>query len=295
MAERLVGIYGDPNVGGVGRILDPFDHSFTLVGFQQGKPIPGYELNLAQQTLLHLMMENFRRMVSSGVYDKGQHQPNVSEPPLGYYSTGNPSGDPITDWSNKFRMGVTRVNVYGYPLTLKGYGDTGDRNVIELPTPPTSGTRTDLVFLEAWFAEVGPPWGGDVRSTVIHRYGGEACGALDNNIVDPDIAEETSFRVQFRWRIRTVAGASDITASGVKARGGNTEDTNLTFSVAEDHAGLFLAGNGSKEDAVTLKTVDGRVYALNLFRVQRSAGKTDIEHTDIIDVRDQVTLLVTLS
>jgi hypothetical protein len=53
----------------------------------------------------------------------------------------------------------SKVVINGYNIILKGispvpYNTTVKFNAIDLPSPPTSGTRQDLVFIEAWKEEV---------------------------------------------------------------------------------------------------------------------------------------------
>lgn len=196
--------------------------------------------------------ENINPTIDSGVsYIKGQ----IQTPHTTWYSL----------WNDNVGLTETACLINGYKVNLRGHGsfETGIINKITLPAPPTYGDRDDIVFLEAWFPQVGQK------------------GVM-------------------QWRIRTVAGVdfklfpngldtpNDASPAGSypMPQGGNTSplssaiawDTKnflspstrkaFNMSINEDN-GLFTAGDGSQTSKDTLKTIDGYVYAIPLFRVKR--------------------------
>jgi len=136
---------------------------------------------------------------------------------------------------NKIKLtggGVAFVNGWKIPIL--------DGTLIDVGVPPTSGDREDLVFLEVWKDQVT-----------------DTAGEKINN------------------RIRVVQGVDFVTyAEGinntaiVKAWGGNTTDTTYTFTKQTDDVGLYKAGSGTST-VTALKTADGYVYAIPLFRIRR--------------------------
>lgn len=149
--------------------------------------------------------------------------------------------------------------VNGYKVTIPA-GTT-----ITLDTPPTSGAREDLVFLEVW------------------------------KQADANGAE------QLNWRIRVVDGVDFsyidgmVTSTGtvgncignnynVTAQGANLSpiapnNTNINRSYfrkpfvnspfVSDDVGMYVAGAGDSASKTALGTTDGFVYAIPMFRVKR--------------------------
>mgnify|MGYP000863658862 FL=1 len=91
--------------------------------------------------------------------------------------------------------------VNGYKITIPS------GTVIQLDAPPTydpvakTGTpsRDDLVFLEVWLQEVK-------NGDTIYSGGGDGQAIITPIIEDSRVGEETSRRIQLRWRIRVVDG-----------------------------------------------------------------------------------------
>jgi hypothetical protein len=181
---------------------------------------------------------------------------------------------------NALYIGAFNAVINGYVLNAKGstlFSSSGsdsmkNTTLVNLPAPPTFGTRDDLVFLEAWFPQGGNGY-------------------------------------ELNWRIRTVAGVdfskypeglgfygAPVGTDGwdVTAQGGNssplsktdwvTGNGNLTcfYSASQrkgsssngkkiylDDIGLYIAGDGTQTSKDLLKTADGYVYAIPLFRVKR--------------------------
>lgn len=266
MAEKIVKYQGDttlrelwangPQVSsGVSRLLDPTGRSFAAVMWQQGKPPLDSELNLTQQIQNHLRAEMLRALLPSGIL-----QMDVQ--------TG------ITAPLNSIRISNTIACVNGWLARIDGANRTDNASDIIFPEAPYSGVRYDLAFIEFWFEEVAPSGSPETDSEAVYRYGGVQSGTLANDLQDPTVGDETTRRIQFRWRLRTVSDIDFTTypkgvnhAAKVKAWGGNASDTNYAFSSFVD--ALFVAGDGSAAACDALKCATGYVYALALFKVKR--------------------------
>ncbi|MFS1513037.1 hypothetical protein VQL36_11460 [Chengkuizengella sp. SCS-71B] len=159
---------------------------------------------------------------------------------------------------NKITLVEEQVaNINGYLLTIP------EGTEIELPEAPTEGKREDLVFLEAWFPIEGNGY-------------------------------------EMSWRVRSVAGVdfevfpegigySSSVAIVATAQGGNETpldghpDYRATSHFAPEFirrslssggigisdVGLYVAGRGKANDISSLKTSDGYVYAIPMFRIKR--------------------------
>lgn len=266
MSEEIVKFQGDttarelwengPTVStGLSRVLSPNNRNFSLVAFQQAKPILDSELNLMQQIQNKLRADILRTIMSSGIISMDVH-----------------AG--ITDKKNTLRISGAMACVNGWLLTLSGSNRTDAASDIVFPAAPNSGSREDLAFVECWFEEVAPSGSPEDDDENVYRYGGIASGTLANDLQDNVAGAETTRRIQLRWNFRTVTDVNFTTypkgvdnGDRVKARARAQSDTNYTFTSVGN--GLYRAGDGSSAACTALRCVDGYVYALPLFRVHR--------------------------
>lgn len=240
---------------GMSRLLNPVGRSFSMVAFQQAKPLQDAELNLSQQIQNNLRAEVLRKLLTSGILSMDM-------------TTG------ITNPRNTVRIRNAAANVNGWVLNLSGANRSDNASDIIFPAAPYNGTREDLAYLETWFEEVGPTASPEDDSESVYKNGGVMSGTLPNDLLDTVAGDETARRIQLRWNIRTYtdvnfsahAGGVDDTGT-VKARGGASADTSYTFAKMTE--GLYRAGDGSTSAASALHAVDGYVYALPLLRVHR--------------------------
>lgn len=276
MSEQIVNFTGDttdrelwkggPVVStGLSRKLNPANRNFSMVLFQQAKPILDSEVNLIQQNQNQLRADILRNILSPGLLSI-------------QVTTG------VTDVKNSIRISGAIANINGWLLALKGANRTDASSDILFSPAPYSGTREDLAFLEAWFQAVAPSNTSEDDDENVYKYGGVNSGTFANDLQDNVAGAETTQRIQFRWRLRTV-GDVDFTnhaggvdnADRVKARGGSDTDTDYTFASVGN--GLYRAGNGDVASGTALNCVDGYVYALPLFRVHRR-NQTAYNKTD---------------
>lgn len=240
---------------GMSRLLNPANRSFSMVAFQQAKPLQDAEINLAQQVQNNLRAEILRKLLTSGMLSMDM-------------TTG------ITSPRNTVRINNAVAHINGWLLMLDGANRSDNYSDIIFPAAPFNGTREDLAYIEAWFQEVGPTNSPEDDSESVYKNGGIASGTLPNDLLDTVAGDETARRIQLRWNIRVYTdvnfsahanGVDDSTT--VKARGGATADTGYTFGKVS--TGLYRAGDGSTSAAATLHCVDGYVYAIPLIRVHR--------------------------
>lgn len=277
------------------------DAGFTQVVAGSDAYIMEDEFNLMQMMMNEARADIVRQQAHSGVLalDTILNSAASTAPGAVY---GNRTDILNGVWVKRFSALIN-----GYRLTIDGSGNNGSADsAVVLPAPPTYGVREDLVFLEAWFQEVSSAAGvGGATDAQVYRYGGANSGTLANDLMDNRKNAETTRRVQLRWRIRTVSGvdfskfpegvgyyhdASSTVNFAVQAQGGvpqpitgttatyvfcsRTErlsfgsGTNGRLTSIED-SGLYVAGDGTQTSKDTLKTLDGYVYAIPLFRVHR--------------------------
>lgn len=185
--------------------------------------------------------------------------------------------------SNEIRLLESDVLVNGHQIKIK------DHQYIVLPEPPTYGEREDFVFLEAFWTlkNVGDP---------IYK----------NNYVDEAVERTATVSENvFEYRIRSIAGLDfekfpegfsnqsySVIREAITAQGGNAvpldsyqesdDDTVLSyyqyrradektynFTYYSDDVGLYFTGTGNQLSKDILKTTDGFIYAIPLFRVKR--------------------------
>lgn len=259
--------------------------NFTGVKFGEAKPVLETELNELQEIQNEARAEIIRDTIPSGFVQLGD---------LDYdYMLNNENCVKLKSDS------VAYVN--GYKIKIPK--DT----IINIGKAPEKDAREDLVFLEVWKEEVN-------KDTILTKNGGEGQAQITNAIKDDRYPVETSRRYAIKWRLRHVPNI-DFNANGfidgfpvvttysnnVRPQGGNTspliEDTYdtrfINFSVNPEamkttsrglkvphsnifyEPGLALSGTGDTNSKNTLKTLDGYVYAVPMFRLYRkpSCGK----------------------
>nr|DAF80635.1 MAG TPA: hypothetical protein [Caudoviricetes sp.] len=240
---------------GVSRKLSPKNRSFSMVMFQQAKPILDSEVNLAQQMQNHLRADHIRQTLSDGVLTLKA-------------SFG------ITNVKNCIRLDEAIANMQGWLVHMNGANRSDTKSDIVFAAAPNSGTREDLAYVEVFFESVAPTGSREDDDENVYKYGGLKSGTLTNDLLDEVAGAETTRRIQLRWNLRTVTdvnftnypdGVNDT--SRVKARGGANVDSDYSFVKLAD--GVYRAGDGSNAACVAMNCVDGYVYALPLYRVHR--------------------------
>lgn len=266
MSENIVKFGGDTTTRelwdggptgstGFSRVLNPGNRNFSMVAYQQAKPLLDSELNLTQQIQNKARADILRALLSPGL--------------LSITTTAG-----VTDKKNTLRISDAVAHVNGWLLYLYGANRSDTISDIVFPAAPYNGSREDLAFVEAWFEEVAPSSSPEDDDENVYQYGGLASGTVANDLQDSTAGYETTRRIQLRWNIRTVTDVNFTSyPSGVnngdrvKARAGASADTNYTFGSVGN--GLYRAGDGSSAACTALHCVDGYVYALPLYQVHR--------------------------
>lgn len=194
--------------------------------------------------------------------------------------------------ANTIRLGRLTAAVNGWKITVSNVdGTNGLHNNITLDAAPTSGGRTDLVFLEVWVAELGGSSASITNTTnkpsatTLFKFGNAQFRGT--NVAD-DISEvdaEVNRRWQIQYRLRVVNGVDidtypagiDHTAA-VKAWGANASlyvnyvsgsGTPYTFTRLASDPGLYVAGDGSSVAKSAIGSVDGYSYAIPVAAIFR--------------------------
>lgn len=266
MSENIIRFVGDTTTRslwdngptgstGFSRILNQENRNFSMVAFQQAKPILDSEMNLTQLIQNKARADLIRTILEPGI--------------ISIKTTTD-----VTDKKNTLRISEAVANMNGWLLYLYGANRTDASSDIVFTPAPYNGTREDLAYLEAWFEEVAPTGSPEDDDENVYKYGGFASGTVANDILDPTAEDETSRRIQLRWNIRTAADvnftnypAGINNTDRVKARGGNNSDTDYGYASLGN--GLYRAGDGSSAACTALKCVDGYVYAIPLYHVHR--------------------------
>lgn len=276
MSESIVKFSGDTTIRelwdggpkgstGLSRILNPGNSSFSMVTFQQAKPLLDSELNLSQQIQNKARADILRALLSPGILS----MTTITD---------------VTDRKNALRISNAVANVNGWLAYLSGQNRSDALSDIIFAAAPYNGSREDLAFVEVWFEEIAPSGSPEDDDENVYRYGGIASGTIANDLLDSVAGDETTRRIQLRWNIRTVTDVNFTSypkgvdnGDRVKARAGAQADTNYTFGGVGN--GLYRAGDGSSAACTALKCVDGYVYAIPLFHVHRR-NQTAYNKTD---------------
>ena len=242
----------------ISRTISTENTQFTNVIWQSGKPPLDSELNLIGQLSVANQESMTKAQSHSGVFI----DPRTADRDYIY--------NPL--WSNLLK-------VKGFDALINGFRVPVSEREIKLPPPPESGDRVDFVFLEAWksivSAEGGEPnnvlLSNKPTTTTIYTDGDVVGlgGSQDDNLVDPNVAFETTKRIQIQYQIRVVSGVDlkthteGITSSLVYAHGPTSGADLVNFTPVSGDVGLWSA-NVSHE---TLS--EDTIYAIPLCSVFR--------------------------
>jgi hypothetical protein len=243
------------------------DKALAGVVWQEGMPPLDSELNLMSLVELEARSKEVSSRLASGwLFDELNS--------MKYFKTS-------ASYSNHFYFGLDSepvfANVNGWIIPVAGTGlVSGYLNKISLPLPPTSGSRIDLIFLEAWLTEVSSVGGvGLNTSNNLFKYGNvlSKSNGESSDLIDPMIGFETTKRIQIQYRIRTATNVDPLSStdcfSSVYAQGNLNGPSAVNFvnmkSVNGD-AGLYRAESTSQVD---FKTVDNCVYAIPICTINR--------------------------
>lgn len=255
----------------VSRVLDAEDHSFSSLVFQPLKPPLDSEWNLMQAVL-----SDTQKTLLTNTHQNGFLN-------IGSIVTRPEGGSAV--WKNAFKFSNPLAFVNGWVVRIGGgtnqfpSGSTdniwklisGSVNEVAyiLGPGPSAGHRDDLVFLEVWEELIQ-------TNSQIYKYGFVQSGltSFSNDLIDPNISQETSLRTQVRYRIRSAEGIDfssfreGVNHPSVFAQGAKSTP-NSGYKFLKSNKGHYVSGNGNAQSSTDLGTVDGYVYALPLFAIHR--------------------------
>jgi hypothetical protein len=195
-----------------------------------------------------------------------------------FFSINSNDNNPLSFLIDGHILRVGENNPGGLPDGLTAAQDT----LIFLLNAADAATRTDLVFLEVWFEVIG-------YHEMIRKFGGDTTPALINNIYDARINVETTRRIQFRWRTRSINSESLMT--NVNAFKYDNVDSGVTYTAYND---IYIADTGvqyiTSAGKNSLKS-NGIVYGIPLFTVARKASNDAIDTVDITDISPKTKLV----
>lgn len=174
--------------------------------------------------------------------------------------------------TNKIRLsGRNLAFVHGYKVEIP------DQTVITLPDPPTTGDREDLVFLEVWLDQATDTEGAKVNSR-IRVVAGVDFTKFPEGFHDGRLNSGVS---SFNTLVSAQGGNSspvilDWAASAVNRGLGLFSPQILRYNsatnmpqIAKNDIGVYIAGVGDQASKDLLKTADGEVYVIPMFRIKR--------------------------
>lgn len=266
----------------VSRTLDPTATEYSEVVFIEGAPICDAELNLIGQLAEDWQRKLVLRGTPSGWIGNGVNQSKVyvTDPTFSNYFLFGPqrAGDQQSImWAvvNGWLIPVTGSNT-GLPPGSADNTDTYNKILLSAPPVSAGSARSDFIFLEVWKALVSPSPStlNKPNSSAVYRFGNVLGGFsyLPDDLIDPEIGEPTTDRVQVQYRIRVVSGLNNLSTSPdgfdsscVFAQGGQSTVPvgGFTFSNMREvlgDVGLYRSGDGNPGNS--LGTVDGYCYAI---------------------------------
>lgn len=231
------------------------------------------ELNESQWSRIEQVASMLRLQLNSGFTNKLTIQTNNYD---NFFSIENANGSkPISLLIDGYQLNVGANGFVDQPAGL----DSADNKLIVKLNSVGNTNRTDLVILEAWFEVIS----GD---EILRKFGGENTPELINNIIDNRVGKETSKRIQFRWRLRTIENKNSM--ARVTAFKYDGTDSGIEF---EQQDNFYVADTGEVKlpSNGNLKS-PGIVYAIPLFIISRDSTD-EIDLSNIVDICPKATML----
>lgn len=251
------------------------DNSFLSVKSGSQAYLLEDELNEMQWIQNELRSQTMRSMMDSGFFYREYEvsdQNTSNDETIYVKSYGN------SDLSSNAILYSIRsyipVNINGYLFKMAGtyrktagnVASTNNNMLIKLPTPPASGTRKDLVYLEAWFENM--EYGDNVP-----YFGGTDNSSIGTFNRDSRINVDTAKRIALKWKIRVASGKTDLTTiapqGNMASPGTGVFQTAVTYSDKDfsNDKNLYISISNSG-------IVDGTIYALPMFLITRTTSVT---------------------
>ena len=167
-----------------------------------------------------------------------------------------------------------KFNVNGF--IAKIYSDNGF-NTVKLNS--TSNDRIDFVFLEVYLKIVDFKNIEELNNK-IYRFGGLSNDIIDYEMFDSRVGVQTSKRVQLQW---TISKKDDINYISNNPFDDNEITSSITNNIIKKVNNVYF----SETNENTKDIIDKCVYAFPLCVVRRTANKSTIENSDIIDLREE--------
>ena len=167
-----------------------------------------------------------------------------------------------------------KFNVNGF--IAKIYSNNGF-NTIKLNS--TSSDRIDFVFLEVYLKIVDFKNIEELNNK-IYRFGGLSNDIIDYEMFDSRVGVQTSKRVQLQW---TISKKDDINYISNNPFDDNEITSSITNNIIKKVNNVYF----SETNENTKDIIDKCVYAFPLCVVRRTANKSTIENSDIIDLREE--------
>ena len=277
----MVKIIGDQSVG-ANRLLSAENSGISGVYFQQQRPLVPAEVNLLQDVVSERRREGVGVVTRPGFVKRT----SLSAPTL--LSLIIPEDYAVINGE-----------------TIHVIDGSGSPVAVTISDRPVGANTYDIVFLEAWYAEVAALGTSGGASTTLPANGqaGDALDLASDSlyvIKDPLVTSvpETTRRIQLRWRIRvhntTVnPGSGDgLTTASLYARGDNTSASGVSpwnFSAVTGPliSNLYRAGDGSVAATGDFKDVAGYVWAIPVCTIVHTSGDTLGGPVDISAITDQ--------
>lgn len=249
------------------RVLDTAGRSFESVTYQRKKPPLSCEANLDGKLAAEHAQSVFTSLSVSGWNDIGAIKDTETGVKTGdiICSSSLPPNTiklmaptPLVAWVNGMRVVVTGTD-----------NNLTPDNIITLPAPPTSACRADFVFLEVWRKLITP-------TDTVYENGNILYGGVNppNDLIDPTVDIETSYRIQVQYRIRV--SECDIQSypegfdpSRVFLQGPMPYPSSGSdfFTPMPNDPGCWRAGTGEADNVYG--TVDGYTYAIPICVIAR--------------------------
>jgi hypothetical protein len=198
-------------------------------------------------------------------------------------------GTPNTPTNSYSNFGINTFDITALQIMFAGFSinvsetviTPGNRVTLQSTTSPVHST--DLVFIEVWLEEV-------TGADIFYRFGNRNHinpAYFSNDITDPAVGTPAASRIQIRYRIRVVSGATAMSSVSVLVQGKQTTPQAGQFWTHDVPNRRWYNTTPSTPYTVgSFSDIDGNAFAFPLCLVTRTIGIDTVTVGSITDLRE---------
>lgn len=254
LSKAVINLSDGRQVQGVSRILSVKNRAYESILFMQGRPVMDSDLNSVQAILNHKVSDFANSIVSDGWFKSA----------------------PVARDSNDASVAIISAFDYLFDGHVIRFDDGQGYLSINMGPKVQQASRNDLIVAYIFKEEVAAPGENTRLREQIKLHGNLRGVSVPSDLLDPALPDAlpTTRRIQVSYVLAQVGTESPINSPVLNVDGQIIGGLPLR-PYGDGHK--FIAGNGDAASAEAIGSIDGYVYVLPLFTVNRTSADTGLD------------------